>query len=158
MEDTHGFLSLTSDIAIDVRDLTTMARRALESSEPDARLAAAIVSCDDVLVDWSEDWVVVERERFRQLRLHTLERLCGELALQGDFGRAIELGLRAVSTEPLRESAQRQLIRVYLAEGNDVDALRQFHAHRGLDQCRLGSEPSDEMVAFQRGLITRREA
>ena len=134
-----------------------MARRALESSEPDARLAAAIVSCDDVLLDWSEDWVVVERERFRQLRPHTLERLCGELALQGDFGRAIELGLRAVSTEPLRESAQRQLIRVYLAEGNDVDALRQFHAYEALISDELGLEPSDEMVALVRGLITRRE-
>jgi DNA-binding SARP family transcriptional activator len=158
VEDTHGFLSLTSDIAIDVRDLTTMARRALESSgEPDARLAGAMVRSDDVLVDWSEDWVVVERERFHQLRLHTLERLCGELALQGEFGQAIELCLRAVSSEPLRESAQRQLIQVYLAEGNGVDALRQFHAYEALISDELGLDPSDEMAALVRGLNPRRE-
>jgi DNA-binding SARP family transcriptional activator len=158
IEATNGYLSLSADIAIDVRDLTTMARRALESGgEPDMRLAEALVRADDVLVDWSEDWVAVERERFRQLRLHTLERLCGQLARKGEYGQAIELCLRAVSTEPLRESAQRQLIQVYLAEGNAVDALRQFRAYETLLTDELGLEPSAAMVALLHGLNARPE-
>jgi DNA-binding SARP family transcriptional activator len=79
------------------------------------------------------------------------------LALQGEFGQAIELCLRAVSSEPLRESAQRQLIQVYLAEGNGVDALRQFHAYEALISDELGLDPSDEMAALVRGLNPRRE-
>jgi DNA-binding SARP family transcriptional activator len=71
----------------------------------------------DLLPDWYEDWVVLERERFRQLRLHALEALCRRLTEAGRFGAAVQAGLAAVAGEPLRESAHRTLIRAHLAEG-----------------------------------------
>ena len=58
-----------------------------------------------------DDWVLVQRDRFRQLRLHALEALCERLTASGRYGEAIDAGLAAVCAEPLRESSHRVLIR-----------------------------------------------
>ena len=72
----------------------------------------------DLLPDWYDDWLEIERERLRQLRVHALEHL-GEHALRrGRFGAAIDRALAAIAADPLRESAHRLLIRAYIAEGN----------------------------------------
>ena len=63
----------------------------------------------DVLVDWDEDWVSAERERFRQLRLHRLEQLAGQAQDAGPFSFALQAALAAVAVDPLRESAHRQV-------------------------------------------------
>jgi DNA-binding SARP family transcriptional activator len=86
----------------------------------------------DLLPDWYEDWVLLERERLRQLRLHALEVACVELTRRGEIARAIEAGLAAVAAEPLRESSTRALMGAHLAEGNRVEALRQFERYRRL--------------------------
>jgi DNA-binding SARP family transcriptional activator len=103
----------------------------------------------DLLPDWYEDWVVMERERFRQLRLHALEALCRRLTESGRFGAAVQAGLAAVAGEPLRESAHRTLIRAHLAEGNPGEAVRQYHTYRRLLAGELAIEPS----AAIRGLV-----
>jgi len=106
----------------------------------------------DVLPDWYDDWALVERERFRQIRLHALERLCQRLASEGVHGEAIAAGLHAVQAEPLRESAHRALIQAHLAEGNLVEALRQYsRCHRMLGE-ELGVEPSPSLQALVAGL------
>jgi DNA-binding SARP family transcriptional activator len=108
----------------------------------------ARVLSGDFLPDWSEDWVLIERERFRQLRLHALEAICEQLTLAGRYGQAIDAGLAAVAGEPLRESAHRALIRAYLSEGNRVEALRQYELYRGLAHTELHVQPSPRMRAL----------
>ena len=81
-----------------------------------------------LLPDWYEDWVEIERERLCELRAHALEALCHRLTTAGRFGEATEAGLAAVRDEPLRESAHRVLIGVHLAEGNRAAALHQYRA------------------------------
>ncbi|HEX2156656.1 MAG TPA: bacterial transcriptional activator domain-containing protein, partial [Actinomycetes bacterium] len=103
----------------------------------------------DLLPDWYEDWVVLERERLRQLRLHALEALCARLTGAGRFGAAVQAGLAAVAGEPLRESAHRTLIRAHLAEGNPGEAVRQYHLYRRLLTDELAIEPSPAI----RGLV-----
>jgi DNA-binding SARP family transcriptional activator len=100
---------------------------------------------DDLLPDWYEDWVLVERERFRQLRLHALEAICQRLTDRGRYALALEAGLAAVACEPLRESAQRQVIRAHLAEGNMAEALRQYRSYARLLADELGAKPSPSM-------------
>ena len=72
----------------------------------------------ELLPHWYDDWVVIERERFRQLRLHALDALCESLAAAGRYAAAVEAGRASVAAEPLRESAHRLLIQAHLAEGN----------------------------------------
>ncbi len=94
---------------------------------------------------WYEDWLVFERERFRQLQLHALEALSRLLAASGRFAEAVESGLAAVAAEPLRESAHRCLINAYLAEGNAGEAIRQFVRYRDLLRAELDLAPSEQM-------------
>jgi DNA-binding SARP family transcriptional activator len=101
--------------------------------------------CGEVLPDWSDDWVTVERERFRQLRLHALECATQRLVDEGRFGRAVDLAIAVVADEPLRETAHRALIAAHVAEGNVVEARRAFRAYARLMRDELGIPPSARM-------------
>jgi DNA-binding SARP family transcriptional activator len=85
----------------------------------------------------------VERERYRQLRLHALEALCRSLTAAGRYSLAIQAGLAAVEADALRESAHRALIRAHLEEGNPSEALRQYRRFRAAVQEELGIPPTD---------------
>ncbi len=145
-------LSLAADVSVDVRDLTEWAH-GLDRPDPvdlDELHLDRLLSADEILGDWYDDWLLLERERFRQIRLHALETCCVRLASVGRFGRAIELGLAAVAAEVLRESAHRALIRAYLAEGNVSDAMRQYKTYRHILRRELRLDPSpliEELVA-----------
>lgn len=112
------------------------------------------LSCD-VLPDWEEDWVVVERERFRQLRLHLLERLAQRASEKRHYDRALRAALTAVASDPLRESAHRQVMTIHLAEQNPAEALRQYEACRQLLRTELGLAPTPATRAVVEMLLGR---
>lgn len=145
---TH--VQLAPHVAVDVREHVAAAQRAFDRE----------VALDDIawhglvtelLPDWCDDWVLVERERLRQLRLHALEALALRFAEHGRFGEAVDTAYAAVRADPLRESARRTLIRVYLAEGNRTEAVRDLERYCVLVRNRLGAEPSPDLsVLVQR--------
>ena len=138
-------LRLSPRVAVDLREAEAAAHRILEVGELDeARFEAAQLN-DDLLPDWYDDWVLLERERFRQVRLHALDTLCERLTTGGRLEEALEAGLSAVAAEPLRESAHRAVIRVHLAEGNTAEAIRHYRLCRRLLKDQLGIEPSRRM-------------
>jgi DNA-binding SARP family transcriptional activator len=100
----------------------------------------------DVLPEWDDDWVILERERHRQLRLHALESLSGQLIDQGHYGLAVDAAMSAVQADPLRESAQRALIRVHIAHGNMAEAVRQYRRCRTSFIEEMGLEPSRRLT------------
>jgi DNA-binding SARP family transcriptional activator len=108
-----------------------------------------------LLPDWYDDWVLLERERYRQLGLHALEMLSEHLTAARRFGPALEAALAAVAGEPFRESAHRVLIKAHLAEGNASEAIRQYDFYRKLVNDHLGLDPSPAMDALLEGLTIR---
>jgi DNA-binding SARP family transcriptional activator len=154
IEATSSELRLAPSVHVDALELASLARGALEGSRPVDHSLGALAEAGDLLPDWDDEWVVTERERFRQLRLHALERLCEELTTEGRFGVAVETGLQAVAGDPLRESAHRVLIKAHLAEGNVAEATRQFGIYRRLARDELGVEPSSQAQDLVRGLRT----
>jgi DNA-binding SARP family transcriptional activator len=97
----------------------------------------------ELLPGWDDEWVVIERERLRQLRLLSLEAICDARSRAGDYGSAVEAGILAAGLEPLRESSHRALIRAHLAAGNYCEALRQYEdLYQHLVQ-QLSIKPSD---------------
>ena len=104
----------------------------------------------DLLPDWDEDWVLLERERVRQLRIHALEALSRRLTGAGRFAAAIEAAYTAIAAEPLRESSRMVLIEAHLAEGNRSAAARELAQYRQLLNDELGLEPSQELELLGR--------
>ena len=143
-------LTLAPHVDVDVDAAVAQAHELLDPSTSACPGLAEVVFFGDLLPDWYDDWVAFERERFRQLRAHALECLCDRLSHAGRFGEAIEAGLAAARIEPLRESAQRALIRVHLAEGNTVEALAHYRRFRERLRDELDLAPSaqlEELVA-----------
>ena len=112
----------------------------------------------ELLPGWYDDWVLLERERIRQLRMHALEHVATRLTAAGRYGDALQVAYAAVGAEPLRESAHRTVVRVHLAEGNLVEALRAYEQFRILLRDDLGIQPSELMVRLVRGLRLSRSA
>lgn len=136
-------LRLGVDVAVDLREAETLARVALDDDRSDRFDLDPRVLAHDLLPDWYDDWVLVERECFRQFRLRALDALCDRLTRAGRLREALEAGLSSMAGEPLRESAHRALISVHLADGNGGEAIRQYHLCRRLLRERLGIDPSD---------------
>ncbi len=144
---TH--LQLGDGVWVDVRDgLDELQAEDPSPAVTELRFGATLLV--DLLPEWYDDWLVTERERIRQLRLAGLER-CGERLLAADrYAEAIQLGLRAVAMEPLRESTHRLLMRCHLAEGNLAEALRQYDHYARLLHRELGAVPSPRMQELRR--------
>jgi DNA-binding SARP family transcriptional activator len=135
-------LRLMPDVVVDLRESARSARRVLAGEAKGGGVRVEDLTAGDLLPGWYDEWVVTEREHFRQLRLHALEKLCEQLTDEGRFGQSVEAGLAAVSAEPLRESAHRVLIRAYLTEGNRGEAIRQYEACRQVLRRELDIDPS----------------
>jgi DNA-binding SARP family transcriptional activator len=101
---------------------------------------------EDLLPEWDEDWLRKGQEVFRERRLRALEAMTARLSDAGRHWQAVEAGLEAAVAEPLRESAQRALVKAYLADGNWGEALRQYRSFRDLLVAELGVEPSPEFL------------
>lgn len=144
-----GNLRLAADLRVDLHEAQADAQLLLRQRSP---LAASQLQSllqanlhGELLPGWSESWLVDERERFRQLRLHALESLCAQLTAAGWHGPAVQTGLAVVASDPLRETGHSVLIKAYLAEGNYGDALRQFRRYCELAQTELHVAPSPRL-------------
>ena len=152
LEVRGGFLRLASQLTVDLRVGIALAQVAVAPpSGWDPVDADVTLLSEDLLPSWHEQWVLVARERYRQLRLHALEALCEQLSDAGHHAAAVQAGLAAVSDDPLRESAQRVLIRAFLLEGNVSEARRQFDAFRTVLRDELGVAPSATVRAMVEG-------
>jgi DNA-binding SARP family transcriptional activator len=102
----------------------------------------------ELLPDWEDGWLLPDRDRLRQLRLHMLEAVAGRLSRAGRYGLALEAALTALRADPLRESAHRTIIGIHLAEGNVAEARRALDACRHVLWHEVGIEPSQDMCSL----------
>ncbi len=132
------------------RDRVEAARESLsDDGEALAGLAAAVdLYQADFLETCYDDWALLERERLRELYLWALERLVVFHKQRGEYERALDVARRLVAADPLRESAHRELMRLYHLLGRDRAALEQYATIRRLVQEELGLEPAAATVAL----------
>lgn len=147
VEAAGGQLRLDPQVSVDLHEALAQAKAVLEGDTLPSRIDYRSLT-GDLLEDWYDDWVQVERERYRQVRLHALEACCERLVEAGRYVEAIDAGLAAVEGEPLRESAQAALIRAYLAEGNRSEAIRQYRSYQRVLDESLGLEPTQALQAL----------
>jgi SARP family transcriptional regulator, regulator of embCAB operon len=148
-------IGLSGDVAVDLWEsqelahLMTAPERSSQASEPDVDAIADLST--EILPGWYDDWVLVEAEDWRQVRLHALEALADRLSQRRKYADAAMAALAAVRAEPLRESPRAALIRVHIAEGNPSEALREFTRYGELLGLELGIEPTERL----RGLVAQ---
>jgi DNA-binding SARP family transcriptional activator len=151
-----GSLGLSPNVHVDVRHATALARSAVTGCFGEETIIGLLEPrfCHELLPGWYDEWVLIERERHRQLSLHALESLCDHLTEAGRYGAAVLAALAAVDREPLRESAHRALVRVHLAEGNVWEAIRRYRRYEEIAARDLGVEPSPMMRSLLSGVAT----
>ncbi|MER8038237.1 AfsR/SARP family transcriptional regulator [Streptomyces hydrogenans] len=137
-------LMVAPALRVDIHVLTRTALSVMAGCVPAPyhRPPLRLLTGEDLLPGWDEDWVLLERERLRQLRLHALDSLAETLIEQGRTALAMEVAWAGVRAEPLRESAHRVVVSVHLTEGNVGEALCHYAMFRTLLNEELGVEPS----------------
>ena len=138
--DADGALAL--DPAVDV-DLSAAMRlvRALPDVATGDDLDLALLGAD-ILPGWTAAWIAVERERFRQLRLHAVEERSLRLTAIGRTAEAVALARTAVRAAPSRDSARRALIEALLAQGDTAEAVGEYDEYQELLRSSVGAAPA----------------
>lgn len=148
LESDQLTICIGRNVVIDVPAVQQLAGRLLRGGAPISDLHGQQLKPleEELLPDWYDDWILVERERLRQVCLHALESAASILSSAGHHGSAVEAAMMAIKIEPFRESAHRVLISLHLAEGNDYEAARQFFLYSDMIRTELDAAPSPQML------------
>lgn len=111
----------------------------------------------DLLPDCYDEWILPERERFKQLAINALERLMKQMEDNRDYSAAISFGRQLLRFDPLHEHAYLGLMRLYAAQGDRPGALRIYHACSTALRDELGAEPGAAIVTAYEQLLSSNE-
>ena len=131
-----GVLALSPEVAVDLVEAMQLIR-ALPTMAAGTPVDTSVLTAD-ILPGWSAAWIEIERERFRQLRLHAIEERSQRLITAGRFDDAVAMAKVAVRTAPSRESARRALIEAYVAQGDLAAAVHEYDEYQELLRSSLG--------------------
>lgn len=149
---TASHLGLHPDVAVDLRAADREGQWVLDGRSSPVHSGAVDRALElfghDLLEGWYEDWALLERERFRQVRLHVLDRLCARLLEEDRCTEALRVAMAVVATDPLRESARRVMVRIHLLEGNVAEAFGVYRAYEDELRREVGAAPSPAMTAL----------
>jgi len=149
-------IKLADSVDVDVRRLVQLTTDLLAGSDVvPTRETNQLLTAGEFLPGWYDDWVLAERERLRQLRQHASEAMCARRTEMKRYGEAVDVGLAAVGADPLRESARTALIAAHFAEGNAVEAIRQYKAYRLLLWKSLQVTPGPKLESFVAACLPR---
>jgi DNA-binding SARP family transcriptional activator len=142
-------LVLHSGLSVDYRDLVDSVEQLRRTGDPGVKDAVEVFSReDDLLPGWYDDWVILHRERLRELRWEALRTTARSLEAAGHLVRALDLAMQALATEPLDEDSHTLVVRIHLTQGNAAEALRHFHLYETLLRDELDLAPSEAMRAL----------
>ena len=158
--DRHGAIGLAHDapLELDTEAFTRLVAPAL--AKPMEQLGATDINAmhrgvdlyrDDILSGFTDGWALRERELHRRMLLNAPARLMQLCAIAHDYAGAIRYAQLILDRDPLREDLHRELMRLYVANGQRAMALRQFEACRSALKRELAIQPMRETVAvYQR--------
>lgn len=98
----------------------------------------------DLMEGIYENWALRERERLRLLYIDGLTHLMEHYTSASNYRMAIEQGIRILDLDPLREEIHRQLMRLYVLNGQRVSAVQQFEECRTILARELSIPPMEE--------------
>ena len=103
-----------------------------------------------------EDWLLVERQRLRQLLERALASLMSQALEAGDVDMAAEAARRSILLDPLSEAAYRTLMQVHADQGQTAQALKLYESLSERLYRELGVQPEPSTVALHDRIRQRR--
>ena len=102
----------------------------------------------DLLEGFYEDWVLRERERLRGLYIKSLMYLLQYDKYNHQYQKALSHGQRILDFDPLREEIHREMMRLYIENGQRTQAIRQYSICQKILADELGIPPMPETQAL----------
>ncbi len=152
-------LSLAPDTDVDARVFESR----LTPPTSDLQLLASTLDLyrDDFLSGFAlpdapqfDDWVSVERERFRRLAVRGLSALSQLHEANNDCAAALDAIDRALAFDPLQEDLQRTALRLHYLAGDRAGAIRRYESLRQLLDQEMGVPPMAETRALYDAIVT----
>ena len=103
-----------------------------------------------------EEWLVVERERLRELAIQALAQATGLLRQAGDREAAVATARRLLVLDPLQEPMHRTVMRLYAELGRRDAALRQYQVCIDVLRRELDIEPEEDTRRLYQGILSSR--
>jgi len=101
-----------------------------------------------------EEWILLNRERLRNLTINALLRLGIYYERRGEYEKSLHFARKLLEIDPWREEAYRLIIRVLALGGQRSAALAQYKACCRLLEEELGVEPSEETQVLYKTIKT----
>ena len=93
LEGGRDVVALRPGVSTDLDDARRLGRDVAAGVSPAGMPAALDLLEHDLMPSWDEDWLLMERERQRQVRLHAAEALSRALRAQGRHAEAVQAAL-----------------------------------------------------------------
>lgn len=158
--DRRGAIGLPVDarVQLDVDEFSRLVTPALsrpleqlDSAHVDQLRRGVALYRNDILAGFTDDWALRARELHRRTLLNALGRLMQLSTLAQDYPRAIGYGQDILDRDALREDVHRELMRLFLLNGQRARALQQFETCRASLRKELAIEPMREtLTLYQR--------
>ncbi|MCC6166663.1 MAG: AAA family ATPase [Caldilineaceae bacterium] len=155
----NEWLALAEDVDVDTRALVA----GLHRPNPDeAALTAALARYQgEFLAGFDlpdaqefEDWITVERERYRRLAINGFAALSRRREQTGDFPAALTALQQALAIDPFQEDLQRAALRLHYLAGDRAGAIRRYEELVRLLDEEMGVPPMAETRSLYDAIIT----
>jgi DNA-binding SARP family transcriptional activator len=159
-----GF-NLDSEHWLDAAAFETQSRQSLAKPIPAMEAADAYalentlqLYTGELLEGFYDDWALRERERLRRLHLNSLAHLMRYYQHQKAYQESLAYAWKILDQDPLREEIHREIMRLYLANGQRALALRQYELCCELLAREMGIPPMEETRALHTQIVNETAA
>lgn len=135
-------LAIETDVDDFLRAVTKAQNTSDASESIEFYLKAIELYQGELLPGWYEDWIVAERSRLTESYVAALQALVQHFTKIQRFSQAIDYSLRIIKADPLRESAYRNLMRLYVATNRPSHAIQTYHQLEEELRASLNIRPS----------------
>ena len=134
-------------------DVDQFEQNCAADESPAAWQAAVDLYQGNLLPSCYDDWILPVREGLHQTFVETSDRLIERLEAAHEFKRAVHYAQRLLRHDPVRETAYRQLMRLYARLGERSSALRAYHDCATMLRRELDVEPNAETQSLYQHLM-----
>ena len=155
-------LELSTDVHVDCHSLQDNVRQSEfavrdrgELSDDECRaLRADLDQYTGMFLEGHDsEWVLRERERLHCLYIRGQTLLMHDLTRQGRYEEALECGRAILASDEMREVVQREVMWLYMMNGQRYEAVLQYRKFRARVKEELGIEPMSETTALYQHIL-----